>query len=101
MTDAPIPNDKEPVGTPAWRRFFAGLARNRPRSGAASFGGGAEVAVALHPPAVDTDYVVLLECPENRRFWVGSKTRSGFAVHADGATGATINYTVIGGSAWV
>lgn len=89
-----IPSDKEPVGTPAWRRFFQSLADRRPLAGTAGFAGTDRAAVALVPPMPDADYVVVLEPPENQTFWVEDKTPAGFAVRAATATTATISYSL-------
>ena len=90
-----LPNDKEPVGTPAWRRFFRALARRSPHSGTASFAAATSVAVALNPALSDDRYNVFLETPENRTFWITSKTKAGFTLNASTATSITIGYSIV------
>ena len=96
MTDRnlQLPNEREPQGTPAWRRFFRALAALQPRTGSVTFAGTSSEIVALVPPIAGADYSVLLEVPENRRFWISSKTADAFAVNADGSTSSTIHYVI-------
>lgn len=90
-----IPNDKEPTGTLAWRRFFRALLSRSPVSGSAAFDAATTVVVALNPGLPDDQYNVLLDIPTDTRFWVTNKSASGFMLNADTSNSATLGYTIV------
>lgn len=89
-----IPNDKEPMGTLAWRRFFRAVLSRSPVSGSAVFDAATTVAVTLNPGLPDEQYNVLLDIPQDTRFWVTNKSASGFTLNADTSISATLGYTI-------
>ena len=89
-----LPNDKEPVGAIAWRRFFRALLARSPISGEITFSAATNAAATLNPALPDDQYNVLLDVPENNRFWVSGKTANGFTVNASTPTSATLGYTI-------
>jgi len=90
-----LPIDTEPVTTIAWRRFFRALLARAPVSGTATFVAETSVSVSLNPPLPDDQYNVLLDAPEDNRFWVTAKSGSGFTLNAGATTSATLGYTTV------
>lgn len=83
------------MGTLAWRRFLRALLSRSPVSGSATFDAGPTVAVTLNPGLPDDQYNVLLDVPQNTRFWITAKSASGFTLNADTSISATLGYTIV------
>lgn len=63
-------------------------------SGQVTFAASTSAAVSFITTQPGSAYVVTLEAPDNKTYWVDTKTQSGFTIHASSATSATVGWKV-------
>jgi hypothetical protein len=85
--------------TREWRdwldKFVSALQSDAPLTGTVTFAAATSAAVTFTTPELTTSYNVALDSPENKTFWITSKTTTGFTINASSATSATVGWTVV------
>ena len=89
-----IPPPQEPRDSVNWYKYLQDIQARSPIAGTVTMSG-TSATVTLPQALPDTDYVAALEAPENKKFWVTSKTTTGFTVNADASSTATVGYIVV------
>lgn len=78
-----------------WYGFWKELEKRAPRCGSVTFATATTAAVTLSPPEISTDYMVVVEAPEDRRVWITSKATTGFTINVSANSAATYNWALI------
>ena len=63
-------------------------------AGTVAFSGGTTAAVSFSIAQPSSNYIVSIEVPDNKTYWITGKSAAGFTVNASAATSATVGWRV-------
>lgn len=82
-----------------WRdwldKFVSAVRSNTEQAGTVTFAAATTAAVTFANAEPSANYNVALDSPENKTFWVTSKTTTGFTINASSATSATVGWALV------
>lgn len=83
------------VWTDWLRKFVPAIRHNTPITGTVTFAAATSAAVAFDTAEASTDYNVMVEPPEDRRWWITSKATTGFTINVSSSSSAVYTWTVV------
>lgn len=83
--------------TREWLTLFSNIVDRLPRIGTATFPGGGPttIAVTLAPNEADTNYLVVIEHPANRNYWITSRAVTGFTINQSATADETVRWALL------